>query len=52
MSQKQRMMGEYLYKKFLENEIGELDTFITKVGMLRLLAEFEIWLERNEHLKS
>jgi len=40
-------MGNYLFDKFLEECVVDLQKVILSNGVYGLLGEFECWLERN-----
>ena len=47
---KEDEMGELLYKKWLEEEVLDLQEAILHHGIEGLLGEFERWLEVNKYL--
>ena len=44
-------MGEYLFKKFLEDVVEDLSKLILEIGVIGLLQEFELWLDTKGFLK-
>ena len=43
-------MGEYLYQKFLDEEVENLQEVLLHSGVQGLLSAFENWLDINGHL--
>lgn len=43
-------MGEYLFDKWLDEEVPDMNVALVNVGVRGILIEFESWLERNGHL--
>ena len=45
-------MGEYLYQKYLEERVDDLQIVILHHGIEGLLSDFEDWLDVNRYLKK
>jgi len=43
-------MGELLFKKWLEEEVIDLQIAFIHYGIEGILGEFELWLDRNGHI--
>ena len=46
------MMGESLYREFLNETLENLGDAILEVGVVGILSQFEQWLETNGYLKG
>ena len=45
-------MGEFLYGKFLDEEVENLQEVLTAHGAIGLLSAFEIWLRSKGHVRD
>ena len=44
-------MGEWLFDKWLEEEVEDVSVALALDGVRGLLINFESWLDRNNHLR-
>ena len=43
-------MGEWLFDKWLDEEVKDIQLALLLYGIRGLLQEYELWLGRNKHI--